>query len=50
VVVVPSGIPRHVSDSVALHDQDLTPRGFPKPVGREGQSRLWNRREVENVA
>ena len=21
-------------------------RGFPKPVGREGQSRLWNRRDV----
>ena len=21
-------------------------RGFPKSVGREGQSRLWNRREV----
>jgi prophage regulatory protein len=21
-------------------------RGFPKPVGREGQSRLWDRREV----
>jgi hypothetical protein len=21
-------------------------RGFPKPVGRQGQSRLWDRREV----
>jgi predicted DNA-binding transcriptional regulator AlpA len=21
-------------------------RGFPKPIGREGQSRLWDRREV----
>lgn len=21
--------------------------GFPAPVGREGQSRLWDRREVE---
>jgi predicted DNA-binding transcriptional regulator AlpA len=20
--------------------------GFPRPIGREGQSRLWNRREV----
>jgi predicted DNA-binding transcriptional regulator AlpA len=20
--------------------------GFPKPIGREGQSRLWDRREV----
>lgn len=20
--------------------------GFPKPVGREGQSRLWDRREI----
>ena len=21
-------------------------RGFPKPIGREGQSRFWDRREV----
>jgi predicted DNA-binding transcriptional regulator AlpA len=24
--------------------------GFPAPVGREGQSRLWGRREVETWA
>jgi predicted DNA-binding transcriptional regulator AlpA len=21
-------------------------RGFPRPIGRQGQSRLWDRREV----
>jgi hypothetical protein len=32
----------HQRTSVIVHQP-----GFPKPVGRENQSRLWDRREVE---
>jgi hypothetical protein len=46
VVVVPGGIPRHVSDSVAFHDQDLTPAVSPSlPVAKD-RARLWDRRKV----
>jgi hypothetical protein len=49
-VVKPNLRPVEISDLLGVSHQRASKiageRGFPKPIGREGQKRLWDRREV----